>query len=159
MTRDRSSSDRPQSAEESGPRQRVQICLAAGLSSPSAQRRSAVLDALAIIMGIVSDEIVVDRIHEDSKVFDLRIPPHAARHLSRLLQSGGGRLGLLKVEKVLKVWEAQNRAENPQSAVGKTLAIVLPQEGRLLEQQRRTFRELRWATGSSSSRSTSRATF
>lgn len=40
------------------------------------------------------------------------------------------------------MWE-QNRADNPQSAVGKTLAIVLPREGRLLQQQRRTFRELK----------------
>jgi hypothetical protein len=58
-----------------------------------------------------------------------------------IVRKGDGEF-LLKVEKVLKVWE-QNRAENPQSAVGKTLAVVLPQEGRLLEQQRRAFRELK----------------
>ncbi len=58
-----------------------------------------------------------------------------------IVRKGDGEF-LLKVEKVLKVWE-QNRAESPQSAVGKTLAIVLPREGRLLQQQRRTFRELK----------------
>ena len=58
-----------------------------------------------------------------------------------IVRKGDGEF-LLKVEKVLKVWE-QNRAENPQSAVGKTLAVVLPREGRLLEQQRRAFRELK----------------
>lgn len=58
-----------------------------------------------------------------------------------IVRKGDGEF-LLKVEKVLKVWK-QNKAENPQSAVGKTLAIVLGREGRLLEQQRRTFRELK----------------
>jgi len=58
-----------------------------------------------------------------------------------VVRKGDGEF-LLKVQKVLKVWKA-NKAENPQSAVGKILAIVLPREGRLLEQQRKTFRELK----------------
>ena len=49
---------------------------------------------------------------------------------------------VLKVEKVLNVWES-NRARRPESAVGRSLHLVLQPEGRLSARHLETFRSLR----------------
>jgi hypothetical protein len=54
----------------------------------------------------------------------------------------GDRGFVLKVEKVLNVWES-NRASRPESAVGRSLPLVLQPEGRLSARHLETFRGLR----------------
>jgi hypothetical protein len=82
-------------------RQRVQIYIQGELPLLSAERQKAIIDALAGLMGIASQEIQVYRIYAGSIVFDLGIPENGVQHLRSLLQSNSAQLRLLKIEKII----------------------------------------------------------
>jgi len=90
-----------ESAEDTGPKKRVQIYLQGDFSSLSADRQSAAIAAFAAVMETSPQAITVYRVSEGSIVFDLAIPSDAVQRLRFLLQSNNAQLCRLGVEKIV----------------------------------------------------------
>jgi len=64
-------------AEDTQPKQRVQIYLSGDFTLLTTERRSATIDAFAAVMGISSQAIEIYSVYQGSIIFDLGIPSPA----------------------------------------------------------------------------------
>jgi len=88
------------------PIRRVQIYLQGDFSSLPPDRRSAVIDALAVLLKISTQTIEVYSVYEGSVVFDLGLPLTAFHRLGSLLEANNAHLRLLGIDRIILEKEA-----------------------------------------------------
>jgi len=98
-------------AQQTELKQQVQLQIQGEVSSLSAERQWAALEAIASLLKVPPDSIDLYQIYTGSIIFDLGVPQQAIDRLRSLLESNSPQLRLLGIEKVLLQTEADTMEE------------------------------------------------
>jgi hypothetical protein len=80
---------------------RAQLFLHGDFSTFTTERQSTVIDTLAGLLGIPSQDITVYSVHDGSVALDLGLPSEAIERLRRLLETNNAQLRMLRIEKII----------------------------------------------------------